>query len=316
MSVLVVGSVAYDSVRTPAGNRTDALGGSATYFSVSGSYFTPVSLVAAVGEDFCREDIELFNAHSVDISGLERKKGKTFRWAGRYGTEDINTRDTLDTQLNVFADFSPQLNLEHRKHLYLFLANIHPKLQQSVLDQMITRPELVALDSMNFWIDGHRDALTDIVGSADVLFMDEGVARSFSGEVNLVRAARSILSLGPKVVVVKRGEHGVLLFQDESVFFAPAMPLDQVVDPTGAGDSFAGGFLGYLAGTGDLSSNGFRRAAILGCVMGSFAVESFGLDRLSSLTRADVVARFQSLTSLTQFTPLAEDETLPWQSGH
>ena len=313
MSVLVVGSVAYDSVETPAGSRSEALGGSATYFSIASSYLASTSVVAVVGEDFLQEHIELLEAHRVDTSGLERRPGRTFRWTGVYGTEDVNTRETLDTQLNVFADFSPQLRPELRRQPYLFLANIDPGLQMDVLHQMDARPRLVALDTMNFWIDGKRDPLTRVVESADVLFMDEGEARSFADESNLVRAAKFILDMGPDTVVVKRGEHGVLLFRADAIFAAPAFPLDRIVDPTGAGDSFAGGFIGYLAATGDLSEEGFRRAAVLGSVMGSFAVESFSADRIGSLTRQDVQTRFQALTSLSQFAPLRNGESLPWR---
>jgi sugar/nucleoside kinase (ribokinase family) len=311
MSVLVVGSVAYDSVNTPVGSRKDALGGSATYFSISCSYFTPVSVVAVIGEDFLPEHVELLKSHKVDVAGLERRQGKTFRWAGVYGTEDVNTRETLDTQLNVFADFSPELNSEQRKHSYLFLANIDPILQSDVLSQMDARPQLVALDTMNFWIEGKTDDLVAAVKSVDVLFMDEGEAREFAGQANLVKAARHITSLGPHTVVIKRGEHGVLLFHGDTVFAAPAFPLENVVDPTGAGDCFAGGFMGYLAATGDLSVDGFRRATILGSVMGSFAVENFSTDRVASLTHSDIENRFRGFADLSRFNPLGNNETLP-----
>lgn len=312
MSLLVVGSVAYDSVETTAGRRNDALGGSATYFSIASSYFAGTSLVAVVGEDFRDEHVELLKTHRVDTSSLERRPGLTFRWSGVYGA-DVNSRETLDTQLNVFAEFSPKLQPELRSRPYLFLANIDPALQVDVLEQMDVRPKVVALDTMDFWIDGKKDSLTRVVGSVDVLFMDEGEIRSFAGEANLVRAAEAILGLGPTTVVVKRGEHGVLVFRDGSTFAAPAFPLPHVVDPTGAGDSFAGGFLGYLAATDDLSDEGFRRAAILGSVMGSFAVESFSTDRIGSLTQEDVYQRFQAITGLSQFAPLRDRESLPWR---
>jgi sugar/nucleoside kinase (ribokinase family) len=312
MSLLVVGSVAYDSVDTPAGSRVEALGGSATYFSIAGSYFAPVSILAVVGEDFRAEHLSLLESHGVDTAGLERHPGKTFRWAGVYGTEDLNTRETLRTELNVFAEFSPVLSPELRKKPHIFLANIDPELQLDVLRQMDTRPALVALDTMNFWIEGRKSALTSIVEAVDVLFVDEGEARSLSGEVNLRSAARSIMDLGPSAIVIKRGGNGVLLFNGDSIFAAPAFPLDSVVDPTGAGDSFAGGFMGYLAATGDLSEAGFRRAAILGSTMGSFAVGSFGTDRLSALTRKDIDARFRAFAQLSQFAPLGEGESLPW----
>ena len=310
MTVLVVGSVAYDSVTTPAGSREDSLGGSATYFSVGISRFAPVKLIAVVGEDFQERHIELLRSRGVDVRGLQRQKGGTFRWAGEYYSADLNARTTLDTQLNVFADFSPKLNAEQRRSPYLFLANIDPELQLDVLDQMERRPELVALDSMNFWIDGKRDALNRIVSSADVLFMDEGEARDYAQEGNLVTAARSIRAMGPSAVVIKRGEHGVLVFSGDTIFSAPAFPLDHVVDPTGAGDSFASGFIGYIAATGDKTPEGYRRAAILGSVMGSFCVQGFSVDRLLTLSMQDIEDRFRAFTELTSFAPLNKDDRI------
>ena len=234
MSLLIVGSVAYDSVATGAGSRKDALGGSAAYASVAASYFTPVGIVAVVGDDFRAHDLELIRSHGVDTGGLERRAGRTFRWAGVYGAEDVNTRETLDTQLNVFADFDPVLRPEDRRRPYVFLANIDPELQMSVLRQMGVRPRLVALDTMNFWIEGKGDALRQAVEQVDVLFVDEGEVRGLTGEANLVRAARAVLEMGPAAVVVKRGEHGALLLQGDSLFAVPALPLESVVDPTGA----------------------------------------------------------------------------------
>lgn len=315
MSVLVVGSVAYDSVTTAAGTRQDALGGSATYFSIASSYFTPVSIVAVVGEDFQAEHVALLESHNVDTSGIERRPGKTFRWAGVYSTEDFNTRETLDTQLNVFADFSPVLTDSQRKSEFLFLANIDPKLQLNVLKQMDARPKLVALDTMNFWIEGMKDDLTSIVQEVDLLFIDEGEARQFSGEVNLLHAAKAIHAIGPKTVVIKRGEHGVLMFNSDTVFAAPAFPLERVIDPTGAGDTFAGGFLGYLAATGEVTNAALRRATVIGSVMGSFTVESFSADRLSSLNIEDIDRRVRAFADLSRFTPFAEGESLPWRDG-
>ncbi len=315
MSLLVVGSVAYDSVITPLGKRDKSLGGSAMYFSVASSYFTSPSIVAVVGEDFEADDVALMESHGVDTSGLERRKGKTFHWAGEYGTEDVNIRETLDTRLNVFADFSPSLSPEQRRADFLFLANIDPELQVDVLNQMETRPKLVALDTMNFWIEGKRDALTRIVEAVDVLFVDEGEARSYTQQPNLVSAARRIHEVGPKTVIIKRGEHGALMFNGGTPFAAPAIPLERVVDPTGAGDCFAGGFIGYLSATGDLSDAGFRRAAAFGSVMGSFAVESFSADRVASLTHEDIEDRFGKFTELLHLPPLADGETLPWRSG-
>ena len=313
--MLAIGTVAYDTVQTPAGRREDALGGSVAYFSVAGSYFTDIGLVAVVGDDFDPTHMELLKSHGVDLSGLETKPGRTFRWSGVYGAEDVNTRDTLDTQLNVLADFAPRLSDAHSERDYLFLANNDPDLQMSVLSQMAERPRLVALDTMNFWIDGSREALGRVVSEVDVLFMDESEVRSFSGEASLLAAARRIMDMGPAVVVVKRGEHGVLLVQESGLFAAPAHPVEGVVDPTGAGDCFAGGFVGYLAATGDLSPSGFRRAAVLGTVMGSFAVESFSLDRVSSLERDDIEGRFRTLSDITAFAPLGEGESLPGPRG-
>jgi len=313
--ILVVGSVAYDSVVTPAGSREEALGGSATFFAVSASFFTPVSVVAVVGEDFRGEHLEMLAGRGVDISGLKRQEGKTFRWSGVYGTEDANARRTLDTQLNVFADFAPELSPAQRRARYLFLANIDPDLQFDVLHQIEDRPRLVALDTMNFWIQGKNSSLRRVVTETDILFIDEGELRDLASEVNLVKGARQVMAMGPKAVVVKQGDHGVLLFHGESTFRAPAFPLENVTDPTGAGDSFAGGFLGYLAATGDLTPGGFRRAAVLGSVMGSFAVESFSLDRMGALTLADVEARFRSLSDLSSFSPLGDGENLPWRDS-
>ena len=317
MSVLVMGSVAYDSVSTAQGRRKDALGGSATYCSLAGSYFTPMSIVAVVGDDFAAEDLALLEGHRVELSGLKTLSGKTFRWAGEYSQEDVNSRRTLDTQLNVFAAFEPELSPEHRTYPYLFLANMDPEIQLTVLEQMAERPRLVAADTMDFWIEGKRDALTRVVESVDVVVMDEGEVRLYAaahiGRVNVVQAARYVLGLGPRLVIVKRGEHGVIQFMEDSVFAAPAYPLEMVVDPTGAGDSFAGGFMGYLAATGDLSPAALRKATIVGSVMGSFAVESFSVERLCSLTSLDLTSRFREFTQLSQFDGLKGTEMLPWR---
>jgi sugar/nucleoside kinase (ribokinase family) len=319
MAILLVGSVAYDSVKTPTETRENSLGGSATYFAIAGSYFAPVGIVAVVGDDFGPEDLALLKAHRVDISGLKASPGKTFRWGGEYSPEDVNSRQTLYTQLNVFADFEPDLTPEQRRQPYLFLANIDPDLQLKVLRQMEERPRLVAADTMNLWIEGKREALDEVVGAVDILFMNDSEVHLFAAphieEVNVVRAARYILGLGPRMVIVKRGEHGVMTFMEDSVFVAPAYPLENVVDPTGAGDSFAGGFMGYLAATGDLSPSSFRRATVLGSVMGSFVVESFSVERLSSLTHHDLTTRFREFTRLTQFDGLEDAETLPRREG-
>lgn len=312
MSLLVVGSVAYDSVRTPAGSRERALGGSAMYFSVAASCLTDVSLVGIVGEDFEEAHVEMLESRRIDVSGLEYAAGKTFHWSGVYSTEDVNQRETLDTQLNVFEEFKPSLNAKHTESEFVFLANIDPALQMLVLEQMERRPRLVALDSMNFWIEGRREDLDRIVRQVDLFFLDEGEARSYAGEANIVRAARHIQKMGPRAVVVKRGEHGVLIFDGDDIFSAPAFPLDSVVDPTGAGDSFAGGFMGVLAATGDTSHAGIRRAAIVGSVMGSFAVQDFSADRLTSLTTEDIRDRFDRFVRLTQFDGFgSKNELLP-----
>ncbi len=314
MSLLVVGSVAYDTVKTPTSQREDALGGSATFFSISSSYFAPVSIVAVIGEDFSSSDLEVFNVHKIDISGIEKKRGKTFRWSGLYTSEDLNTRTTLDTQLNVFADFTPKLNSTHIKTPYLFLANIDPSLQWYVLKNMQKRPKLVALDTMNFWIDGKKDELTRIIKCVDVLFIDENEVRSFTGENNLMKAAQIIMKLGPRTLVIKRGEHGVVMFNEAQIFSAPALILENLVDTTGAGDSFAGGFMGYIAATGNLSNQNFRRATIMGSVMGSLAVEGFSIDKLRNLTQHDVENRFKLFEQLTQFNFLSQNESIPWRT--
>ena len=287
-----------------------ALGGSAVYFSVAASYLSPVSLVGVVGCDFQDSHVDLLRSRGVDVSGLDRASGKTFHWTGIYSTEDVNQRETLDTELNVFADFRPELHREHRSSEYVFLANIDPELQLYVLRQMEARPAVVALDSMNFWIEGKRKELDRIVREVDIVFVDEGEARSLSGEFNIVRAARQIQSLGPGVVVIKRGEHGVSVFDRMGAFTAPAYPLENVVDPTGAGDSFAGGFMSALAAAGDTSNAGLRRAAIVGSVMGSFAVEDFSTDRLATLTSDAIDRRFRQFTELTRFEPLPQLSTL------
>ena len=312
MSILVVGSVAYDSVRTPFGSRENALGGSATHFAVAASYFAPVNIVAVVGEDFQEDDRSMLEKHRIGTKGLVRASGATFRWAGEYG-ENLNEARTLDTQLNVFADFKPVLSADDRKQPFLFLGNIHPKLQYQVLDQMEERPKVVAGDTMNFWIDGETAALHRVIRAVDVLLINEGEVRLLAKESNLVKAAKHILGLGPHTVVIKRGEYGAIGFTADSTFAAPAYPLETVVDPTGAGDSFAGGFMGYLALSGDLSVQGYRRAMIVGSVMASFAVESFGLDRLSSLTPEEVRQRFQEFWHLTYFDGLGTGELLARQ---
>ena len=313
-SLLVVGSVAYDSVTTGSGSRKNALGGSAMYFSVSSSFFSEVSLVAVVGEDFSSNDRAFLSGRGIDLTGLEIADGKTFRWEGVYDPTNVNYRETIDTQLNVFGDFCPKLSNSHRKNDFLFLANIDPTLQLQVLKQMSPRPKLVALDTMDFWIADHREELAKTIENVDVLFMDEDEVKSFTGEENVMRAANTARDMGPRILVVKKGEHGVLLFNEGDVFAAPAFPLANVIDPTGAGDSFAGGFMGYLANEGDLSAEGFRRASIVGSVMGAFAVEGFSAERFQSLKHEEINERFRGIAGMTAFKPLDNDEKLPKRS--
>ena len=299
MSILVVGSVALDSVETPFGKGEEILGGSGTFFSTSASFFTDVQLVAVVGEDFPPQHLEFLRQRAIDLSGVTTVPGRTFRWCGRYGF-DLNEAQTLDTQLNVFASFKPQLPPSYRDADYVFLANIDPELQLEVLRQVV-RPQLVACDTMNFWIEGKRAALLETLKYVDVLLINEGEARQLAEEVNLVRAAARIRSFGPKVLVIKQGEYGALMFSEGAVFSAPAYPLEAVFDPTGAGDTFAGGFLGYLASVRDLSTETLRRAIVFGSVMASFTVEAFSLDRLRSLEFAEVRERYQRFRLLTAF---------------
>jgi sugar/nucleoside kinase (ribokinase family) len=301
MSVLVVGSVALDSLETPFGKRDDALGGAATYFSTAASLLTPVRLVGVIGEDFPEEHVEMLRTRRIDLGGLVRVPGgKTFRWKGRYG-ENLNEAQTLDTQLNVFADFSPDLPEHFRDTPFVFLANIHPSLQLRVLEQ-VRAPKLVAMDTMNFWITGERPRLLEILPRIDVLTVNDGEARLLAGEANVVKAAKAIQKMGVKNVVVKRGEYGALFFAaDGHVFWAPAYPLESVFDPTGAGDTFAGGFMGTLAHAGEVTPVTLRQAMVMGCVMASFTVEEFSVDRLKRVTRDELRARFDLFRRLTAF---------------
>ena len=302
MGILAVGSVAFDTVRTPFGEASEVLGGSATYFSVAASFFTDVSLVAVVGEDFPREQVAFLESRSIDLRGLQRRPGRTFRWRGEYGY-DLNEARTLETQLNVFGAFEPTLPEAYRDLEVVFLGNIDPELQRHVLRQ-VRRPRLVAADTMNFWITGKPDQLRAALKGVDILLINEAETRQLAGEANLVAAARTILTWGPRALVIKRGEYGALLFNDGRWFAAPALPLEQVCDPTGAGDSFAGGFVGSLANTMDFSEVSLRRGIILGSVMASFAVEDFSLGRLRRLTLAEVRARYGEFKRLTHFEDL------------
>lgn len=304
MALLVVGSVAYDSVETPAGKVEEALGGSATYFSLSAGFFTQVRLVACVGEDFRQQDRYLLEKHGVDLEGLEVRPGRTFRWAGEY-TRDLNNAVTLDTQLNVFADFQPRIPERYRDSEFVFLGNIEPGLQRQVLTQ-VRRPRLVGCDTMNFWITGSLHSLVETLRQVDALVINDAETRMLSGETSLVKAVRRIMEWGPSILVVKRGEYGVLLFQRDSErglrsFGLPAYPVEDVVDPTGAGDTFAGGFMGYLAGTGRTDDAALRQAVVFGSVMASFDVERFSVDRLRELTFTEVQLRFREFEALTAF---------------
>ncbi|MEE8537450.1 MAG: PfkB family carbohydrate kinase [Acidobacteriota bacterium] len=302
MNILVVGSVAYDTVKTPFGQAEDVLGGSASYFSVAASFFTSVRLVAAVGEDFRAEDRAVLERRKIDLSGLCTEKGKTFRWSGKYGY-NLNEAHTLVTALNVFEHFQPRLPDSYRDSELVFLANIDPDLQRQVLEQ-VKDPKLVALDTMNFWIDSKLDSLRRTLSKINLLMINDGEARQLSGEVNLVRAAQKIFEWGPSTLVVKRGEYGVLMFTREATFAAPAYPLESVLDPTGAGDSFAGGFMGYLANSGNFGESSIRQAIIMGSVMASFNVEAFSLDRLSKLSYREIEDRYRAMKRLTHFEDL------------
>lgn len=315
MSILVVGSVAYDSVETPFGKKDNVLGGSATYFSVAASFFTPVSLVACVGKDFRQEDRYLLESRSIDLEGLTYMEGNTFRWRGKYGY-DLNDAETLETQLNVFASFEPKLPVRYTDSEFVFLGNIDPRLQRQVLSQ-VKKPRLVACDTMNFWIEGQFESLLETLRHVDILIINDAETRQLAEEANLVKAARKILAWGPRILVVKRGEYGVLKFGRSgdgalTVFGAPAYPLEAVFDPTGAGDSFAGGFMGYLAGTGRLDAEAMRQAIVFGSVMASFNVERFSLERLKELTFKEIELRYNEFRELTRFEDVTElRENLP-----
>jgi sugar/nucleoside kinase (ribokinase family) len=307
VTVLVVGSVALDSVETPFGAADGVIGGSATFFASAAAPFTPVRLVGVVGDDYPVAKLEPLAARGVDLSGLERAEGRSFRWSGRY-SHDLNSAETLDTQLGVFAHFHPKIPEAFRSTPFVFLANIDPRLQLDVLDQMES-PRLVACDTMNFWIASRRAELLTLLGRVDLVTLNDGEARQLSERVNLVHAARWILDRGPRHVVIKKGEHGAFLFTrrgesgekggaDIAIFYAPAYPLEEIFDPTGAGDSFAGGFMGHLAATGDLGPANLRRAVVIGSAMGSFAVERFSNERLMEITPADIARRVEEFRTL------------------
>jgi len=305
MSLIVVGSVAYDGVETPHGKVDRMLGGAATYISLSASYFTKVGIVAVVGDDFAQEDTDLLASHGVDLEGLERVHGKTFFWAGKY-TPDMNDRETLTTDLNVFADFDPKLPASYKNCSYLLLGNIQPRLQRSVRSQM-QKLRLAGGDTMNFWIKDFREDLLATIRDWDFLLINDTEARMLAGENNLKKAAGAILDMGPHTLVIKRGEYGAMLFRKDSLFIVPGYLLETVFDPTGAGDCFAGGFIGYLAQQGfDLESDHISRgelsrAVIYGSVMGSFCCERFGVERFRTLKRAEIDARFEEFRQFTSF---------------
>ncbi|HEX8846273.1 MAG TPA: PfkB family carbohydrate kinase [Pyrinomonadaceae bacterium] len=300
MSLLVVGSVAFDEVETPFGRREKMLGGSAAHFSISASFYTDVRVVGVVGGDFSEEDGKVFEQHKVDTTDLERiPEGKTFRWRGRYDF-DLNTAHTLDTQLNVFADFKPKLSEASRQSRLVFLGNIQPELQRGVREQ-VKDAELVALDTMNLWIDSAHDSLLEAIRGVNVVIINDAEARQLANEPNLIKAARKVLSWGPRALIVKRGEYGAALFTPETYFAIPAYPLESVFDPTGAGDTFAGGFMGYMASQETLDEAAMRRAMIFGSVMASFNVEEFGTERVQRLTYDEINERFHSFKEITHF---------------
>ena len=299
MSVLVVGSVALDSVETPFGKADDVLGGSATFFSAAASHLTSVQVVGVVGNDYPMARLRELEERNVDLGGIEQVDGRSFRWRGRY-RHDLNSAETLETHLGVFSNFEPKIPARFAKPDFLFLANIDPRLQLAVLKQ-VERPRLVASDTMNFWIESRRPELIELLGHVDLLTLNDAEARQLTEQSNLVQAARWIMAHGPKHVIIKKGEHGAFLFRENNIFFAPAYPLESVFDPTGAGDSFAGGFIGYLARTGDLSDANMRRAVIYGSAMGSFAVEKFSIERLMTVTRAELDQRLHAFKQLVTF---------------
>ena len=302
MSILIVGTVAFDAIETPFGKTDKIVGGAATYISLSSSFFTKnLNLVSVVGEDFPVSAIKMLQNHNVDIQGLQIKKGeKTFFWSGKYHN-DMNTRDTLETQLNVLETFDPIVPEQHKECDFLMLGNLVPSVQKKVLDQMKKRPKLVVLDTMNFWMDNFLGDLLESLKEVDVLTINDEEARQLSGEYSLVKAAKKILSIGPKYLIIKKGEHGALLFNNKEVFFAPALPLEDVFDPTGAGDSFAGGFIGYLEKTNDISFENMKRAVINGSAMASFCVEKFGTQKLEELSNEDLETRLKQFIDLVQF---------------
>ncbi len=302
MSLLTVGTVAFDAIETPFGKTDRIIGGAATYIALASSYFSkPINMVSVIGDDFPEDALDTLRQHGANTNGIQVRPGeKSFFWSGRYHN-DMNTRDTLATELNVLADFDPKVPEAYRDCEFLMLGNLTPAVQMAVIDQIPNRPKLVVLDTMNFWMDTALDELKTVIAKTDVLTINDEEARQLSGEYSLVKAAQSILKMGPRHLVIKKGEHGALLFNEQSVFFAPALPLEVVFDPTGAGDSFAGGFIGYLASTRDISFENMKRAIIFGSAMASFCVEKFGTERLIGLTQDEIDDRVQDFIDLVQF---------------
>jgi sugar/nucleoside kinase (ribokinase family) len=299
MTLLVVGSIALDSVTTPFGETADALGGSAVFFSAAGSLLNPVSVVGVVGDDYPTAELERWVERGVDWSAVEHAEGESFRWKGRY-SYDLQNRETLETRLGVFADFQPKISEKQRDARYVFLGNIDPELQLMVLDQ-VRKPELVACDTMNYWIQSKRDTLMDLMSRIDILMVNDSEARELSGDWNIYRAARWILEQGPSMAVIKQGEYGAVLVDKDSTFYIPAYPLEEIFDPTGAGDAFAGGFMAHLARTGDLTSHNVRRAMVYGSAMGSFAVEAFSVNRFHEIGHPEVTERVRAFGDLVRF---------------
>jgi len=302
MQLLTVGSVAFDAIETPFGKSDKIVGGAGTYITLAASFFNQnQGLVSVVGEDFPKEVLEKIHSRGIDISGIQIPEGgKTFFWAGRYHN-DMNSRDTLVTELNVLGTFDPVVPVQFKNAPFLMLGNLSPDVQRKVVDQLHQRPKLVVMDTMNFWMDIAWDDLMKVIARVDVLTINDEEARQMSKEHSLVKAARKILSMGPKYLIIKKGEHGALLFHGDKVFFAPALPLEDVVDPTGAGDTFAGGFIGYLAHSGDISFDNMKRAIIVGSALASFTCEKFGPERLLEITKSDLFARVQEFVQLTNF---------------
>ena len=301
MSLLVIGSVAFDAIETPFGKTDKIIGGAATYITLSSSYFAKkVNLVAVVGGDFPKQDIALLEEHGIDTEGLQIKENeKSFFWSGKYHN-DMNSRDTLVTELNVLGDFDPVIPASYQSSEYVMLGNLSPQVQKTVMERMENRPKLIAMDTMNFWMDIARAELDEAIAMVDVLIINDEEARQLSGEYSLVKASKKIQSMGPKYVIIKKGEHGALLFNKDKVYFCPALPLEEVFDPTGAGDTFAGGFIGYLAATDDISFDNMKRAVIYGSAMASFCVEKFGTESIVNLDKKTIEKRVQAFIDLSQ----------------